>query len=250
MENNENYEYLENVMILNIDAENVGSLNLNPLVFGKEYFPDIINRVVNWQLLKRMSGTHKTKLIGDISGTTKRTHRQKGTGSARQGSLRSPHHRGGAVTFGPVVRSHAIKLPKRIRRLGLAIALSVKMASNKLIILDKLSLSSCKTQDFKSMFTNFNNKILNPHNDNNEHEHVHNENCDHEHEDFKKPKKKLPSALFIDNEICNNLKNAVSNLYRMDVIPEIGLNVYDILRHDYLFITQDAIKKLEERLCR
>jgi len=243
MENNENFDYLSKVTVLSMNADTVDSIDLNPLVFGKEYYPDIINRVVNWQLLKRMSGTHKTKSIGDVSGTTKKPYRQKGTGNARHGSLRSPLFRGGSVIFGPVVRSHAIKLPKRIRRLGLTIALSVKMASNKLIILDKLSLDSYKTKDFKLFYRNLNNKILLKSHTT----HVHDENCNHGDNDSKN--EKLPTGLFIDTEICENLKKAVANLYRIDVIPEIGLNVYDILRHDYLFITKDAIKKLEERLC-
>src|SRR5688572_10995848 len=110
--------------VFTIDNKESGEVTLNADIFGAAKRPDILARVVNWQLAKRRSGTHKTKGISEISGTTKKPHAQKGTGRARQGSLRSPHMRGGAVIFGPVVRDHGFSLPKKVRQLGLKVALS------------------------------------------------------------------------------------------------------------------------------
>src|SRR5438874_12180128 len=111
-----------------LDNQEVGDIELSEEVFGLPVRPDILARVVDWQLAKRRAGTHKTKGISEISGTTKKPYRQKGTGRARQGSLRSPQFRGGARIFGPVVRDHGYDLPKKVRKLGLKTALSTKQA--------------------------------------------------------------------------------------------------------------------------
>src|ERR1700743_1814464 len=121
--------------IINLEKKNVGSVELADDVCGVEVRKDILHRVVRWQLAKRQAGTHKTKVVSEVSGTTKKPYKQKGTGSARQGSLRSAQMRGGGVIFGRVVRSHAHSLPKKIRTLGLKSALSAKAKEGKLVIL-------------------------------------------------------------------------------------------------------------------
>lgn len=201
--------------IFTIDNKESGEVTLNADVFGAAKRPDILARVVNWQLAKRRSGTHKTKGISEISGTTKKPHAQKGTGRARQGSLRSPQMRGGAVIFGPVVRDHGFSLPKKVRNLGLKVALSAKAADNQLVILKDANLKSPKVKDFKKIVANFGWK----------------------------------SALIIDGDSVNeNLKLATANIHKIDVLPTIGANVYDILNHENLILTEAAVKQLEERL--
>src|SRR3982751_5871941 len=133
--------------VRNLDNQEVGEIELADDVFGLPVRGDILARVVNWQLAKRRAGTHKTKGISDISGTTKKPYKQKGSGNARQGSLRSPQFRGGAVIFGPVVRSHEYDLPKKVRKLGLKTALSAKQAEGKLFILSDAKLGAAKTKD-------------------------------------------------------------------------------------------------------
>ena len=123
--------------IRNLDNEAVGEIELADEIFGVTVRKDILARVVNWQLSKRRAGTHKAKGISDISGTTKKPYKQKGTGRARQGSLRSPQFRKGAVIFGPVVRSHEFDLQKKVRKLGLKCALAAKAAEGKLVVLER-----------------------------------------------------------------------------------------------------------------
>ena len=124
--------------IINLDAKSVGSVELPDTIFGLEVRGDILQRVVRWQLAKRQAGTHKAKGRSEVSGTTKKPYRQKGTGRARQGSTRSPQFRGGAVIFGPVVRSHEHDLPKKVRKLALKTALAAKQAEGKLIVAQAL----------------------------------------------------------------------------------------------------------------
>lgn len=203
------------VKVLTFDNKESGEITLNADIFGAKPRKDILARVVHWQLAKRRAGTHKTKGISEISGTTKKPHAQKGTGRARQGSLRSPQMRGGAVIFGPVVRSHEFSLPKKVRQLGLKVALSGKAADNQLVIIKDANLTSAKVKDFKKVIANFGWK----------------------------------SALIIDGDTVNeNLKKATANLYKIDVLPTIGANVYDILNHENLILTEAAVKQLEERL--
>ena len=123
--------------VVTIENKKAGSINLAEGVFGVPVRRDILARMVNWQRAKRRAGTHKTKVVSEIRGTTAKPHRQKGTGRARQGSLRSPQFRGGAVIFGPRVRDHAHDLPKKVRRLALRCALSSKQADGKLVVLDE-----------------------------------------------------------------------------------------------------------------
>src|SRR5665213_4026478 len=138
--------------VRNRDNKEVGDIELADAVFGLPVRRDILARVVNWQLAKRRAGTHKAKGISDISGTTKKPHKQKGTGRARQGSLRSPQFRGGAVIFGPVVRSHEFDLQKKVRRLGLKTALSAKQAEGKLVVLDSVQTKDGKTKGLAQRF--------------------------------------------------------------------------------------------------
>lgn len=132
--------------VITLDNSAVGSIELPEDIFGVEMRADLLQRVVRWQLAKRQAGTHKTKGISEISGTTKKPYKQKGTGRARQGSMRAAQFRGGATIFGPVVRSHAHDLPKKVRKLGLKVALSSKLAEGKLVVVDSLDVSG-KTKE-------------------------------------------------------------------------------------------------------
>jgi len=136
--------------VRNIDNEEVGDIELADEIFGLRIRRDILARVVNWQLARRRAGTHKTKGIGETQGTTKKPYKQKGTGRARQGSLRSPQFRGGARIFGPVVRSHAFDLQKKVRRLGLKIALSAKQDEGKLVVIDAAHIGEAKTKALRA----------------------------------------------------------------------------------------------------
>ena len=201
--------------IVNLDNQNVGSLDLADSVFGAEVREDILSRVVNWQLANRRAGTHKTKTISEVSGTTKKPYKQKGTGNARQGSLRATQFRGGGICFGPVVRSHAQDLPKKIRRMGMRCALSAKAKDGKLVVVDALKLPEVKTKDLLS----------------------------------KMDKMGLTSALFIGGaELDNNFALSARNIVGIDVLPAQGANVYDILRRDTLVLTKEAAENLEARL--
>ncbi len=202
--------------VINLDKKNVGSVELPDNIFGQTVRGDILQRVVRWQLAKRQAGTHKTKVISEVSGTTKKPFKQKGTGGARQGSLRSAHMRGGGVIFGPVVRSHAHSLPKKIRLLGLKSALSSKAKDGKLIVIE--STEPGKDGKTKALANRL---------------------------------KKLgwTSALIIDGpEVNEAFARAARNIPGVDVLPSQGANVYDILRRDTLVLTKAAVEKLEERL--
>ena len=201
--------------IVNLDNQDVGSIELADSVFGAEVRADILSRVVNWQLANRRAGTHKTKTIAEVSGTTKKPYKQKGTGNARQGSLRATQFRGGGISFGPVVRSHAQDLPKKIRRLGMRCALSIKAQNGKLIVVDELKLPEVKTKELLA----------------------------------KMNKLGVESALFVGGaELDNNFNLAARNIVGVDVLPQQGANVYDILRRDTLVLTKEAAENLEARL--
>lgn len=203
------------VDVINLDAQTVGSLDLADAVFGVPVRQDILHRMVNYQLAKRRAGTHKTKGVSEISGTTKKPYRQKGTGRARQGSMRSPQFRGGAVIFGPVVRSHAHDLTKKVRALALRCALSAKAQNGKLVVVDDLTAASAKTRDLSIQFG----------------------------------KLGWVSALIVGGASVNeNFRLAASNIKHIDVLPQQGANVYDILRRDTLVLSKAAVQHLEERL--
>jgi len=165
-------------------------------------------------MAKRRSGNHKTKGISEISGTTKKPFKQKGTGSARQGSKRSPQMRGGAVIFGPQVRSHAHKLPKKIKKLALKMAISKKIKDGKFKIISELKISKPKTNLFRSKLSSL----------------------------------KLESVLFIDGkDIDNNFLLAAKNVPKIDILPVAGINVYDILKRDFLVLSENAVNGIKER---
>jgi large subunit ribosomal protein L4 len=201
--------------VRNLDNEEVGDIELAEEVFGVKVRPDILARVVNWQLAKRRAGTHKAKGISDVQGTTKKPYKQKGTGRARQGSLRSPQFRGGAVIFGPVVRSHAYDLQKKVRRLGLKSALSAKQNDGKLVVIDAAKLEEGKTKALRDRFAALG----------------------------------WDSVLILDGpELDPLFVRAARNLPKVDVLPQQGANVYDILRRDTLVLTRAAVEHLEARL--
>jgi len=202
-------------LVKTLDNQDAGEIELDESVFGLEARADILARAVNWQLAKRRSGNHKVKQVGDIRGTTKKPYRQKGTGRARQGSLRSPQFRGGAVIFGPVVRSHAFDLTKKVRRLALKTALSVKQGEGKLLVLEAAAAESHKTKALAAQLVGLG----------------------------------LTSALVIDGgELDVNFVRAAANIPLIDVLPQEGANVYDILRRDTLVLTRRAVEALEARL--
>jgi large subunit ribosomal protein L4 len=201
--------------VRNLDNEEVGDVELADEVFALPIRRDILARVVSWQLAKRRSGTHKTKGVSEIRGTTKKPYKQKGTGRARQGSLRSPQFRGGARIFGPVVRSHEFALQKKVRRLGLKTALSAKQGEGKLVVIDAARIGEAKTKVLRARFAALG----------------------------------WDSVLIIDGPaVDEGFARAARNLPRVDVLPQQGANVYDILRRDTLVLTREAVQHLEARL--
>lgn len=201
--------------IVDLDNKAQGDITLNDAVFAAEVRKDILDRVIQWQLAKRRAGTHAVKTISDIRGTTKKPWRQKGTGRARAGSLRAVQFRTGAVAHGPQSRDHGYSLQKKVRKMGLCAALSAKQNEGKLIIVDSLKVKTPKTADMKKALE----------------------------------KMKLSSVLFIDAEaIDQNFGKAIGNLIAVDAMPAMGANVYDIIKHDALVLTKEAVKSLEERL--
>src|ERR1035437_3440122 len=202
------------VAVKSLDNKKVGDIDLSDAIFGVPARADILHRMVNWQLAKRRSGNHKTKDVSEVSGTGKKPFAQKGSGRARAGSLRNIQHRGGAVMFGPIVRDHSIDMPKNFRKLALKVALSAKQAEGKLNGLDAAKVKSHKTKDMAKTLAALG----------------------------------LTSALFIDETVDQNFIRAVGNIPYMDVLPQKGINVYDILRRDTLVLTKDAVAQLEARL--
>tara|TARA_A100001035_G_scaffold20888_1_gene14145 strand:+ start:1224 stop:1850 length:627 start_codon:yes stop_codon:yes gene_type:complete len=200
--------------IKSLENKVVKEIDLDKKIFGVEIKNEIIHRMIRYQLAKKRSGNHKTKGISEISGTTRKPFKQKGTGSARQGSRRSPQMRGGAVIFGPQVRSHAHKLPKRIRSLALKMALSNKLKEGKLKVISDFKISKPKTSFLTS----------------------------------KLAKMEIDSALFIDGkDVEKNFENALRNIPKTDFLPIAGLNVYDIVRRNFLIISEKALMGINER---
>ncbi|RFD20714.1 50S ribosomal protein L4 [Komagataeibacter melaceti] len=199
--------------IKTLDNGSAGTASLPDEIFAATPRTDIMARVVHWQLAKRRAGTHKVKGMGEVSGTTKKPYRQKGTGSARQGSLRSPQYRTGGAVHGPVVRDHGYDLPKKVRRLGLISALSQKAAEGKLVVLDAATASGKSAELARKL------KALG-----------------------------WTSALIVDAAVEENFGRAARNLPKIDILPTVGANVYDILNHEVLAITRAGVEGLKERL--
>ena len=200
--------------ITTLEGKESGSLQLSDAIFGLEPRSDLLQRCVNWQLAKRQAGTHKTKLRGEVSRTTKKVYSQKGTGQARHGAASAPQFRGGGRAFGPVVRSHAHELPKKVRALALRHALSSKAKDGGIVVLDKASVKEPKTKALVQKFG----------------------------------KLGLENALIIDGaEIETNFRTAARNIPNIDVLPVQGINVYDIMRRKTLVLTKAAVDALEAR---
>lgn len=200
--------------VLTLEAKSSGSVELNDAVFGLEPRADLLQRMVNYQLAKRQAGTHKTKGRSEVAGTTKKFGRQKGGGSARHGNRKSNIFVGGGKAHGPVVRSHAIDLPKKVRALALKHALSSKVKSEQLVVIEDAKSGEAKTSELRSKFA----------------------------------KLGWASALIIDGaEVDVNFARAARNIPQIDVLPIQGINVYDILRRDKLVLTKAALASLEER---
>ncbi len=203
------------IAVKTLENKEVGSIELDETIFGVSVREDVLHRMVHYQLNKRRAGTHKTKGISEVSGTGKKPWKQKGTGRARFGTMRAPQWRGGYTVFGPTPRSHATDLPKKFRALALKTALSSKAAAGKLIILDDAKAKDHKT---KSMAVTLGKMGIN-------------------------------SALFVTGmDVDVNFARATNNIPHVDVLPSQGANVYDILRHDILVLTKDAVAALTTRL--
>ncbi|QGZ33891.1 50S ribosomal protein L4 [Stappia indica] len=197
-----------------LDGAAAGSITVSDEIFGLDPRTDLIHRVVRWQLAKRQAGTHKAQQRSEVSGSTKKFVRQKGSGGARHGNKKAPQFRGGGKAHGPVVRSHAHDLPKKVRALGLRHALSAKFKADGLIIVDVVSAEEAKTKALAARLANLG----------------------------------LSNALVVDgSEIDANFRLASRNIPAIDLLPVEGLNVYDILRREKLVLTKSAVTALEER---
>ncbi len=192
-----------------------GEIELNDAVFGVEPRADLLHRMVRYQLAKARSGSHKVKSRSEVSGTTKKPWKQKGTGRARAGSMRSPQFRGGGRAFGPQVRDHGFDLPKKVRKAAMKSALSAKAKDGKLIVLDAAKADSHKTKAMAQALTALG----------------------------------VTSALIVDKDgVDETFARAIRNLPKVDALPQIGANVYDILNREHLVLTKDAVEALQERL--
>jgi large subunit ribosomal protein L4 len=200
--------------ITSLDGATVGSVELSADIFGLEPRTDLIQRMVLWQLAKRQAGTHKVKGRAEIWRTGKKMYKQKGTGGARHGSARVPQFRGGGRAMGPVVRSHAHDLPKKVRALALRHALSAKFRDGAVRVFENAALAAPKTKDLSERLG----------------------------------KLGIPNVLVIDGaEVDTNFALAARNLPHIDVLPIQGINVYDILRRDTLVLTKAGLEALEAR---
>lgn len=201
--------------IINFDGKKTGTADLNDAIFGLEPRADILHRVVVWQRANARAGTHLVKTVSDVAGSGRKAFKQKKTGNARQGEKYNVHMRGGGVVHGPVLRDHNIDLPKKIRSLGLKMALSSKVKEGTLIVIDSEKMSAVKTATMSKTLK----------------------------------KMKLDSALFVGaDSLDSNFKKSVANIINIDALPTMGLNVLDILKHKNLVLTADAVKAVEKRL--
>ena len=200
--------------VTTLEGKETGSVQLPDAIFGLEPRKDIIQRCIQWQLNKRQAGTHKAKGRAEIWRTGKKMYKQKGTGGARHGSARVPQFRGGGRAFGPVVRSHATDLPKKVRVLALKHALSARAKDGGLMVLESAQLADAKTKALIAQFSGLG----------------------------------LTSALIIDGaQLDTGFANAARNIPNVDVLPVQGINVYDIVRREKLVLTKAAVEALEAR---
>jgi large subunit ribosomal protein L4 len=202
------------IQVTSLDGKDAGSLSLKDEIFGLEPRADILHRMVRYQGLKAMAGTHDVKNRAEIARTGKKSVKQKGSGGARHGSRRAPQFRGGGRAFGPTPRSHAIDLPKKVRALALKLALSAKAQAGELSIVDSLKTTEAKTAALRATFG----------------------------------KLDWSNALIVDGaELDQNFALAARNIPQIDVLPIQGINVADILRRNRLVLTKAAVEALEAR---
>ena len=201
--------------VITLEAGKAGDIDLSDDIFGLEPRADLLHRVVRWQRARAQQGTHSVLGKSDVSYSTKKIYRQKGTGGARHGSRKAPIFRHGGVYKGPTPRSHAFDLPKKVRALGLKHALSAKVAAGELVIVENLNITEAKTSAVaKAVKENGWKRVL-----------------------------------VIDGaEVNANFAQAARNLEGVDVLPSMGANVYDILRRDTLVLTRAGVEALEARL--
>ncbi len=204
------------VDVYNIQKEKVGELDLTEAIFGVEVKGHLLHEVVTWQRACRRAGTASTKSRGEVSGGGHKPWRQKGTGRARAGSIRSPLWRGGGTIFGPKPRSYAYTLPKKVRRLALKMALSSKLANGQLLVLEGYPHTEPKTRDFMEVLKTF----------------------------------ELSKALFVTPEENRALTLSARNVPHIQVMLPEGLNVYDILKHEHLVLLSPALAAIESRLAK
>jgi len=200
--------------VTTLDAASAGTIDLDDHIFGLEPRPDLLHRMVRYQLLKRMAGTHHAQDRSEVRVTGKKMYKQKGTGQARHGDKSVPQWRGGGKAHGPKPRSHAIDMPKKVRALALRHALSAKAKAGEIMVLDQAHLEQAKTAALKGKFA----------------------------------KLSLTNALIIDGaELNDGFARAARNIPNIDVLPIQGINVYDILRRKKLVLTKAAVTALEAR---
>lgn len=201
--------------VFNTGGNQVAEIELRDDIFGVEPNPAVLHQVVVMQLTNRRRGTHDTKTRAEISGGGRKPWRQKGTGRARHGSIRSPIWRGGGIVFGPHPRDYGYTMPKKVRRLALRYALVDKVRSGNLVVLDELRLPVPKTKEAVALLSRFN---------------------------------ALDGALLVDAESNAEVKSAVANIQGVKFLTVSNLNVYDLLRHPKLMITKEALTRVEEGL--
>ncbi len=200
---------------IKLDGKKAGSVELSDAIFGLEPRADILHRVVRWQRNNAQAGTHKVKTRSEVSYSTKKIYRQKGTGGARHGARSAPIFRGGGVYKGPTPRSHGHDLPKKVRKLGLMHALSAKANAGELVILDNIDGKDLKTKALAAQVKELGWK----------------------------------RALIIDGaEVNQDFAQAARNIAGLDILPTMGANVFDILKRDTLVITKAGLEALEARL--
>ena len=205
---------MPNIDVYNANAEKVSELELDDAVFGARVKEHLLYAVVRYQLAKRRAGTHKAKGRAEVAGGGHKPFRQKGTGRARSGTSRAPHKRGGGVVFGPIPRSHAFKINKKVRRVALKSALSRRVEENKLLVIDELSFAEIKTRQVVDFMKRF----------------------------------ELSDALVVLADKDEVVQKSARNIPRVDVLLSEGVNVYDILRKNHLVMTQGAVEALTARL--
>jgi large subunit ribosomal protein L4 len=204
---------MASVDVLSWDKKKVGSVDLDASVFDVKVKKEILQTVVRWQLACRRQGTHKAKTRGEVSGGGKKPFKQKGTGNARQGSIRSPLMPGGGIAFGPEPRDYSYVLPKKVKRLGLRTALSHLKKEGKLFVVDSMSSTDGKTKDIAQKLKNFG----------------------------------VTKAILIDGKADEKFGRASRNLAKFRYMGVEGMNVYDLLKYDNVILSKGSIAAIVER---